>query len=66
MKCPHCAGEASKVIEVRHTANGTRRRHLCLCGKKYTSYNNTVALAHGGAGLNTATAVALHNAANGA
>lgn len=35
-RCPACNGTQNKVLETR--ANGTRRRHLCYCGEKFTSY----------------------------
>lgn len=41
MKCPHCRGNDSKVIDSRATADGkaTRRRRECLnCKGRFTTY----------------------------
>ncbi len=41
MKCPYCAWEDSKVVDSRHSEDGTsiRRRRECLkCGRRFTTY----------------------------
>ena len=41
MKCPFCENEDTKVIDSRHTEEGTaiRRRRECeKCGKRFTTY----------------------------
>lgn len=41
MKCRYCASEDSKVIDSRHTEDGSaiRRRRECMgCGRRFTTY----------------------------
>ena len=41
MKCPYCGYQESKVVDSRHSDDGTsiRRRRECLsCGKRFTTY----------------------------
>ena len=41
MKCPHCGFQESKVVDSRHSEDGTsiRRRRECLaCQKRFTTY----------------------------
>ena len=41
MKCPHCGYQESKVVDSRHSEDGTsiRRRRECLkCQKRFTTY----------------------------
>lgn len=40
MKCPHCMGDDSKVVDSRPSNDKSiRRRRECLsCGKRYTTY----------------------------
>ena len=47
MKCPYCAYEESKVVDSRHSEDGTsiRRRRECLqCGKRFTTYETVESL----------------------
>ena len=41
MKCPYCGVQDSKVVDSRHSEDGSsiRRRRECLnCGKRFTTY----------------------------
>lgn len=41
MKCPYCGEQDSKVVDSRHSEDGSsiRRRRECLrCGKRFTTY----------------------------
>ena len=41
MKCPYCGYQESKVVDSRHSEDGTsiRRRRECLeCQKRFTTY----------------------------
>ena len=47
MKCPFCGDEESKVVDSRHSEDGTsiRRRRECLgCGKRFTTYETVECL----------------------
>ena len=47
MKCPHCGFQESKVVESRHSEDGTsiRRRRECLnCQKRFTTYETVESL----------------------
>ena len=47
MKCPFCGEEESKVVDSRHSEDGTsiRRRRECLgCGKRFTTYETVECL----------------------
>ena len=47
MKCPYCSFEESKVVDSRHSEDGTsiRRRRECLqCGKRFTTYETVESL----------------------
>ncbi|MDY7041267.1 MAG: transcriptional regulator NrdR [Chloroflexota bacterium] len=39
MKCPHCEGRNSRVIDTRVAGDGIRRRRECQdCNKRFTTY----------------------------
>ena len=41
MKCPYCGEQDSKVVDSRHSEDGSsirRRRECLLCGKRFTTY----------------------------
>ena len=45
MKCPYCAYQESKVVDSRHSDDGTsiRRRRECLsCNRRFTTYETVV------------------------
>ena len=47
MKCPYCGEQESKVIDSRHSEDGTsiRRRRECLsCQKRFTTYETVESL----------------------
>ena len=47
MKCPYCGEQDSKVIDSRHSEDGTsiRRRRECLsCQKRFTTYETVESL----------------------
>ena len=47
MKCPYCGDQESKVIDSRHSEDGTsiRRRRECLsCQKRFTTYETVESL----------------------
>ena len=47
MKCPHCGYTESKVVDSRHSEDGTsiRRRRECLnCQKRFTTYETVESL----------------------
>lgn len=47
MKCPYCGDQDSKVIDSRHSEDGTsiRRRRECLsCCKRFTTYETVESL----------------------
>lgn len=47
MKCPFCGDEDSKVVDSRHSEDGSsiRRRRECLsCGKRFTTYETVESL----------------------
>ena len=47
MKCPHCGYQESKVVDSRHSDDGTsiRRRRECLnCQKRFTTYETVESL----------------------
>ena len=47
MKCPYCTYEESKVVDSRHSEDGSsiRRRRECLqCGKRFTTYETVESL----------------------
>lgn len=47
MKCPFCGYEESKVVDSRHSEDGSsiRRRRECLsCGKRFTTYETVESL----------------------
>lgn len=47
MKCPYCGDQESKVIDSRHSDDGTsiRRRRECLsCQKRFTTYETVESL----------------------
>ena len=47
MKCPYCAYQESKVVDSRHSDNGTsiRRRRECLsCNRRFTTYETVESL----------------------
>ena len=47
MKCPHCDYQESKVVDSRHSEDGTsiRRRRECLsCQKRFTTYETVESL----------------------
>ena len=47
MKCPYCAYQESKVVDSRHSDDGTsiRRRRECLsCGRRFTTYETVESL----------------------
>ena len=47
MKCPHCGLQESKVVDSRHSEDGTsiRRRRECLnCQKRFTTYETVESL----------------------
>ena len=47
MKCPYCGYQESKVVDSRHSDDGTsiRRRRECLsCGKRFTTYETVESL----------------------
>ena len=47
MKCPFCGDQESKVVDSRHSEDGTsiRRRRECLsCGKRFTTYETVESL----------------------
>lgn len=47
MKCPHCGSQESKVVDSRHSEDGTsiRRRRECLCcQKRFTTYETVESL----------------------
>ena len=47
MKCPHCGFQESKVVDSRHSEDGTsiRRRRECLnCQKRFTTYETVESL----------------------
>ena len=47
MKCPHCGYQESKVVDSRHSEDGTsiRRRRECLnCQKRFTTYETVESL----------------------
>ena len=47
MKCPHCGFQESKVVDSRHSEDGTsiRRRRECLnCQKRLTTYETVESL----------------------
>ena len=47
MKCPYCSYQESKVVDSRHSEDGTsiRRRRECLsCQKRFTTYETVESL----------------------
>ena len=47
MKCPHCGFQESKVVDSRHSEDGTsiRRRRECLnCQRRFTTYETVESL----------------------
>lgn len=47
MKCPHCGFQESKVVDSRHSEDGTsiRRRRECFnCQKRFTTYETVESL----------------------
>ena len=47
MKCPHCGYQESKVVDSRHSEDGTsiRRRRECLnCQRRFTTYETVESL----------------------
>ena len=41
MKCPHCQGSDTRVIDTRGASVGVRRRRECKgCGKRFTTYEH--------------------------
>jgi transcriptional repressor NrdR len=43
MKCPHCAGSRSRVIDTRTSGERIRRRRECSrCHKRFTTYERVV------------------------
>ncbi len=47
MKCPYCGDQESKVVDSRHSDDGSsiRRRRECLaCGKRFTTYETVESL----------------------
>ena len=47
MKCPYCAYEETKVVDSRHSEDGSsiRRRRECLkCAKRFTTYETVESL----------------------
>lgn len=39
MKCPHCDGRDSRVVDTREAGDGIRRRRECKdCNKRFTTY----------------------------
>ncbi len=47
MKCPYCGYQESKVVDSRHSEDGSsiRRRRECLaCGKRFTTYETVESL----------------------
>ena len=47
MKCPYCAYQESKVVDSRHSDDGTsiRRRRECLsCNRRFTTYETVESL----------------------
>lgn len=41
MKCPHCQGSDTRVIDTREADEGVRRRRQCRgCGKRFTTYEH--------------------------
>lgn len=47
MKCPHCGYQESKVVDSRHSEDGSsiRRRRECLsCQKRFTTYETVESL----------------------
>jgi transcriptional repressor NrdR len=39
MKCPHCGGKDSRVVDTREAGDGIRRRRECQdCNKRFTTY----------------------------
>ncbi|HIP97433.1 MAG TPA: transcriptional repressor NrdR [Anaerolineae bacterium] len=39
MKCPHCGGRNSRVIDTREAGDGIRRRRECKdCNQRFTTY----------------------------
>ena len=47
MKCPHCGFQESKVVDSRHSEDGSsiRRRRECLnCQKRFTTYETVESL----------------------
>ena len=47
MKCPHCGFQESKVVDSRHSEDGTsirRRRECPSCQKRFTTYETVESL----------------------
>ena len=40
--CPECGRRASRVVDSRVRSTGLRRRRLCTCGHRYTTYERVV------------------------
>jgi len=46
MRCPYCAGGASRVLDSREAGRGVRRRRICQsCGQRFTTYEGQAPLA---------------------
>jgi len=47
MKCPHCAGFDSRVVDTRSAGDGIRRRRECKrCGQRFTTYEQVATALH--------------------
>jgi transcriptional repressor NrdR len=47
MKCPHCAGFDSRVVDTRSAGDGIRRRRECkCCGQRFTTYEQVATALH--------------------
>ncbi len=47
MKCPYCGNQDSRVVDSRHSEDGTsirRRRECFACGKRFTTYETVESL----------------------
>ncbi|MCS7222494.1 MAG: transcriptional regulator NrdR [Anaerolineae bacterium] len=39
MRCPHCSGDDTRVVDTRAAGEGIRRRRQCQqCGRRFTTY----------------------------
>jgi len=47
MKCPHCSGNDTRVIDTRDSGDGIRRRRRCVhCDQRFTTYEQVNTAVH--------------------